>query len=171
MMTPDKIHLPSLDGKFSSINLVNLIGHSTNSEALGIYMKQLGIKARPKATEALSFIKSKELFVSLTFQDYLCYLDDSLNPPVDEGPFILLDVTFHSSQLWQLPYGIEFYANSQSTEGKLGGPVKKAIKSSKKMVHHYVKGHLRVDVFYEDDVATEVRFSSLDKYDKMHGLA
>lgn len=171
MLTPDKIHLPSLDGKFSSIDLVNLIGHSTNSEALGMYMKQLGIKARPKATEALSFIKSKELFVPLTFQDYLCYLDDSLNPPVDEGPFILLDVTFHSSKLWQLPYGIVFSANSQFIEEKLGDPVKKAIKSSKKMVHHYVKGHLRVDVFYEADVATEVRFSSLDKYDKMHGLA
>lgn len=154
----------------NAIEAIKLIGHSSISKKLDDYLESIGIDERPNKNENTVFIEKKSLFITLTFQDYYCYLDESLTPPYDKGKFILQAVEFYNSNIWILPYNLNFSLTEDELEQKIGPLKKKSNYQDNKKSLIYAHENNLIVAHLKGEKIESIGFINPDIYAKKQGL-
>ncbi|NWD81459.1 hypothetical protein HX891_13835 [Pseudomonas reactans] len=150
----------------NAIDTITLIGHSSNSKKLDDHLESIGIHERPKKNESTVFIENKNSFITLTFQDYYCYLDESLTPPHNKGKFVLQAVEFYNSTTWKLPYNLNFSSPASELEKHIG-PLKKSFsRQNNKTSLTYAHNNLLIIIHLKDNKIISITFKNPDIYDE-----
>ena len=161
--------------------LVELIGHATVNSPLDDFLKENGIKARPKGNSGHYDIEDKSTGIYFQYYEYDNYSEKYFIPPKSKGVFIFQGAIFRNKVVakggsffaGKYPFGATNKSTAEDILKTLGKPKKfKEGDEDSADTYHYFSGKtiFSFDFNYQTKVLECLQVEAANEYDRKHGL-